>query len=221
MRRPFIPNRDSDFDRWLANFAAKIVADPASYGLSPGDAAEIDAARAAWHAAFLVARAPATRTLPSIADKDGKRAAAVVVARRLSARVRADDSVSDDLKIRLGLKLRAAGLTRSAAPAAFPTLAIIGLKLGSHELIAGSDNEGPSRAKPDGAATLLVVRAIGDAPASDPKGAAFLTLATRTRFRSEFTVHEGGKFATYFARWANARGELGPWSAPVSMRIAA
>ncbi len=30
-----------------------------------------------------------------------------------------------------------------------------------------------------------------------------------------------GKFATYFARWTNFKGELGPWSAPVTMQIAA
>ena len=30
-----------------------------------------------------------------------------------------------------------------------------------------------------------------------------------------------GKFATYFARWTNARGEMGPWSNPVSACIAA
>jgi hypothetical protein len=221
MRRPFIPNRDGDFDQWLANFAAKISADPAAYGLSPADAAQMDAARALWHSAYLGAVAPVTRTLPAIAEKDSRRAAAVVIARRLAARVRSDDTVPNTLKLGLGLKVRAAGLTRAPAPAALPVLSVDRISPTTHDLVVRSAQENFARAKPKDAATLLVVRVVADAPAKNPHDGAFLTLATRMRFRSEFEHQEGGKIATYFARWANPRGELGPWSSPVSARVAA
>lgn len=221
MSKPFIPNRDADFDAWLANFAGKIAGSPAAYGLSAGDAAEITAAQSLWVAAYALAGAPATRTAVTIADKDSKRAAAVLVVRRLAALVRADSAVADSLKLGLGLRLRKHSLTRGAAPSEAPVLSIVGLDLAAHELCAWTGEEIGSRAKPHGVATLLVVRAVGDAPAKDPAHAAFLTLATRTRFQSRFNQTESGQVATYFARWANAKGELSPWSAPVSMRIAA
>jgi hypothetical protein len=37
----------------------------------------------------------------------------------------------------------------------------------------------------------------------------------------DFTEDKDGKVATYYARWASVRGEVGPWSLPISMRIAA
>jgi hypothetical protein len=37
----------------------------------------------------------------------------------------------------------------------------------------------------------------------------------------DFQPEHDGKVATYFACWSGRRGETGPWSASVSMRIAA
>ncbi len=38
---------------------------------------------------------------------------------------------------------------------------------------------------------------------------------------SAFDHADDGKCATYFARWADAKGQVGPWSMPVNLRIAA
>ncbi len=221
MAKPFIPNRDSEFDTWLDHFAGKIAMSPGTYGVSAGDAAELSAAQVAWHAAFATASAPSTRTVPAIRAKDQARAAAVLVVRRLGAIIRPNPAVSDSLKLSLGLKLRKATLSRTQAPTEHPVLVITGLAPASHEVSASEAGEYGSRAKHAGAASLLVVRTIGDSPANNPEDATFLALATRTRLTSTFTRNDGGRFATYFARWANAKGQLGPWSAPVSMRIAA
>lgn len=221
MPTPFIPNRDADFDLWLHNFAGLISADPSAYGLSAGDGAEVAGAYATWNTAYTVASAPGTRTGPSIVAKDVARAAAVVIVRRLAGLVRANAAVPESLKLALGVRTRGPGQSRTPVPTECPSLSVIGLSPAAHDLIAGDHGSGPQRAKPRGAAALLVVRTIADTPAKDPNDAAFLTLATRNRFTSRFDVGDGGKIATYFARWANSKGQLGPWSGPVWMQVAA
>ena len=44
---------------------------------------------------------------------------------------------------------------------------------------------------------------------------------TRNPIEVDFTEEQDGKVATYYARWASQRGDTGPWSVPVSFRIAA
>jgi hypothetical protein len=58
-------------------------------------------------------------------------------------------------------------------------------------------------------------------PAYDPKQAQFRGTVTRNSVHVGFEPSENGKVATYFARWAGRRGDVGPWSLPVFMRIAA
>lgn len=221
MAKPFIPNRDSELDAWLLNFSTKLSAGPASYGLTPADAAEVAAVYASWHTAFLTASSPATRTSPVVKAKDDARAAAVSVVRKYAALIRADQGIALDLKLSLGLRVRKRGLTPANPPAAVPILSVAGLDFARHELVVSNEAASGRRGKPHGAASLLVLRTISDRPVMHPDNAQFLTLATRTRFSSDFTTQDSGKVATYFARWANAKGELGPWSAACSMRIAA
>jgi hypothetical protein len=221
MAKPFIPNPDSDFNFWLQNFAGKISANPAAYGLKPADGTEIAAVQAAFLAAYQTASAPATRTVPAIRERDSTRSAAVAVARRLAGEIRTNPALTLEQKLNLGLRVRKAQLTRTPTPTVHPVLQITGVDFMSHQVRATTEDSPSSPARPHGVASLLVVRTIADAPASDPEEASFLTIATRTTFTSRFETADGGKFATYFARWANGKGELGPWSKPVSMRIAA
>ena len=78
-----------------------------------------------------------------------------------------------------------------------------------------------SPAKPFGATELQLFRTIGTAPATDPEQAQFYGKFTKNPVGVAFQPADNGKQATYFARWASRRGEVGPWSAPVSLAIAA
>ena len=44
---------------------------------------------------------------------------------------------------------------------------------------------------------------------------------TRNPIGVDFESKDGGKLATYYGRWVSRRGEMGSWSLPVSMHIAA
>ena len=63
--------------------------------------------------------------------------------------------------------------------------------------------------------------AIAADEVDDPEAATFYSCVARNPVGVEFTAADDGKTATYFARWANNSGEVGPWSQPVHMRIAA
>ncbi len=49
----------------------------------------------------------------------------------------------------------------------------------------------------------------------------FVSKFTKNPIGVEFSETDDGKMATYNARWASVPGEIGPWSLPAMMRIAA
>jgi hypothetical protein len=56
---------------------------------------------------------------------------------------------------------------------------------------------------------------------TDPRRAQFLAFTGKTDFSCAFAPADHGKTATYFARWTNAKGDMGPWSLPLPVSIAA
>ncbi|HVU65222.1 MAG TPA: hypothetical protein VHC70_14665, partial [Phycisphaerales bacterium] len=105
-------------------------------------------------------------------------------------------------------------------PASVPVLALRRSDPGAHALLA-MDGSSERAGKPDRVAALVVFRAVADGPVRRPEEGAYLGLFTRPRFASNVTAADRGKTATYFARWANAKGEPGPWSNALSVAIAA
>ena len=56
---------------------------------------------------------------------------------------------------------------------------------------------------------------------TDPRETDYQGAYSRNGIRVEFEPTLRGKIVTYYARWCGVRGDVGPWSTPVSMRIAA
>lgn len=221
MSSDFIPSRDAELQAWLLNFKTLIAATPAAYGLVAGDATVITNSYVAWNAAYVAATNPATRTHVTIAAKDAQKILTIDVVRTYSATIRANGAVTDSLKLGLGLNVHDTIPTPVPPPTTYPLLTINGAGPGMQDLRAADQATPTRRAKPHGSAGLLVFRTVGTTAASDPTNAPFLGFVTKAEFVSSFTSADDGKIATYFARWTNAKGEVGPWSAPVSMRIAA
>lgn len=217
----FIPSRDAELQAWLLNFKTLIAANPTNYGLVAGDATVITNSYVAWNAAYVAATNPATRTHVTIAAKDAQKILTVDVVRTYSTTIRANGAVSDSFKLGLGLHIHDTIPTPIPPPSTYPILAINGAGPAQQDLRAADQLTPTRRAKPHGTAGLLVFRAIGTAIATDPDSAPFLGFVTKAEFHSSFSSADDGKIATYFARWTNAKGEVGPWSSPVSMRIAA
>jgi hypothetical protein len=107
------------------------------------------------------------------------------------------------------------------APATSPLLNIVANTPGVQTLRYADSATPDSGKKPFGAIQLQLFVVTGTAAVTDPDSAAFLAAHTRNPVEVPFTSADDGKVATYFARWATRTGEVGPWSLPVSMRIAA
>jgi hypothetical protein len=221
MSNSYIPAREADMDNWILNFKSLIAANPTSYGLAVGDATAITTAYTNWHAAYLAAVNPTTRTKATVATKNTQKTVVLGVVRGYADTIRINAAVSDALKIGLGLHIRDTAPTPIPPPSTFPLLTITEPMRGTQDVRAADQMTPTKKARPAGAAGLLMFRAVAEDAITDPTQAAFLSFVTRAEFISTFDPADNGKTATYFARWTNAKGEVGPWSAPVSMPIAA
>jgi hypothetical protein len=216
----YIPSRDSDLDAWLTNFKSLIAASPTTYGLQTSDSTVITTAYNSWHAAYLAATNPTTRTHSTILTKNEQKASVLGVVRGYAATIRANRAVTDENKNNLGLHVPSGTRTPVPPPSTSPVLEVVDTESGTQAL-AVRDTGSPRRGKPAGVAGVLVYRAVTTDPVSVPGDTAFLVFTSKTGVTSNFTTGDRGKMATYFARWTNAKGEVGPWSDAVSAPIAA
>jgi hypothetical protein len=221
MSSDFIPSRDADLDFWLNNFQTLVAANPTNYGLVAGDATSLTNSYNDWHSAYLAATNATTRNHITIAAKDAQKIITVDVFRTYSNTIRANTGVSDTLKLGLGLNVHDTIPTPIPPPSTYPVLGITGAGPLMQDLRAADQLTPTRRAKPHGSTGMLVFRALGTEAITDPTQAPFLGFVTRAEFVSNFDAADDGKIATYFARWTNGKGEMGPWSSPVSMRVAA
>jgi hypothetical protein len=221
MSNSYIPSREADLDTWLANFKTLIAATPTSYGLVAADGTAITNAFNAWHTAYLAAVNPTTRTKATVTTKNEQKAIVLGVVRGYATVIRANAAVSDALKIGIGLHVHDTAPSPVPTPSTYPMLTLSGMGVGQQDLRAADQATPAKRAKPTGVAGMLLFRHVGTAPATDPTQCEFLGFASRTEFTSHFDSADNGKTATYFARWTNSKGEMGPWSPAASMPIAA
>ncbi len=221
MGNSYIPDRDPALDTWLLNFKTLIATTPTNYGLVAADGTAITNAYNAWHTAFLAATNPTTRTKGTVATKNVQKGIVLGVVRGYANTIRVNKAVSNELKIGLGLHVSDSQPSPVPPPSTYPIISISGMGQGLQDLRAADQNTPQKRAKPLGAAGLLLFRAVGTAPVSEPTAATFLAFVSKDKFTSAFLPADNGKTATYFARWTNSKGEVGPWSPPASMPIAA
>jgi hypothetical protein len=135
--------------------------------------------------------------------------------------IKYNDGVSDADKIAIGVRPQNPKRRPIDVPRSSPLLKIVGAASRSHSLHFNDSNTPTSRAKPFGAIQLQVFVALADTPVRDPELAHYCGGASRNGFEVSYEHEDDGKVATYFGRWVSRRGDVGPWSLPVSMRVAA
>jgi hypothetical protein len=221
MGNSYIPSRDADLDTWALNFKTLIAATPTNYGLVAADGTAITNAFNSWHTAYLAAVNPSTRTHGTVETKNLQKANLLSVVRGYAATIRANKAVSNELKLGLGLHIADSTPTPVPPPTTMPVLRIAKMEQGYQDIVAADEATPNSRARPTGSAGLLLYRAVGDDAVNDPTQALFLTFVGKPAVHSTFAPADNGKVATYFARWTNAKGEVGPWSASLSRSVAA
>ena len=221
MADKFIPPEDGLALTFMEHFASTIQSAPAVYMLSAADATTISNTVAAFATAYSVATNPPTRTSVTVGEKDAARLSAEQVVRQYANLIRPNAGISDADKEAIGINPPSSERSPRNVPASSPLLSILGSTPGS-QTVRYSDSTTPdSPAKPFGAANLQLFVAVGEVPTTDPTDALFYGAFTKNPIPVAFAPDQNGKQATYFARWADRKGQVGPWSLGVSMAIAA
>jgi hypothetical protein len=221
MPTDYIPKQDAQALLWMQAFAAGIDGNPATYFVSAADATAITNAVDAFAAALADATDPNQRTPVIVATKDEARNAAEQLCRQFATLIKFNAGISNPDKIAIGVRPVNPNRDPIECPQTSPMVNIVAATPGSHTLRFADSMTPDSPAKPFGASELLLFVAVDDEAVADPSLAKFYGKFTKNPMAVGFSAGENGKQATYFARWAGRRGDMSPWSAPVSMAIAA
>jgi hypothetical protein len=117
-------------------------------------------------------------------------------------------------------RLRIAKRRPVKCPQSVPMLNLVGMYPGVHVLRYADINSPDSPRKATGAASLYVYLGLSTGPLGFEQ-TRFWRACTRNPIEVRFDSEHDGLLATYFSRWASQTGEVGPWSLPVIMRVAA
>lgn len=216
----YIPNTDADIVNWENNFSTLITANPTNYGLLAADATAIAAQVAAYAAAFAIATNPSTRTTPTIATKDAAKASSLALCRFYAITIRRNQGVSDALKAGLGLTIVDPTPTPIPPPSTSPILSIVAATPLQLTLRFADQNTPDKRAKPAGVLCLELFSVPSATVITNPDTIPFYGLVTKQPVAINFDSADVGKSAYIVGRWANRKGQTGPWSNIVQFTIA-
>lgn len=209
---PYIPPKDADLDVWATNFSGLLTANPATYGLTSGDATIVAGVYNTWHTAFLAATNNATRGPMTIQTKNDARTSMLATIRPYAQLISRNAGVSADDKVAIGVNPRTSIPTPVPEPTSFPVLGVRGGTPGVIQ-VQYTDNLAPDgKAKPFGATQMQVFAETSVTPITDPADITFNGVATKSPFNISFDASDYNKTCYIAARWMTRDGKVGPWS---------
>lgn len=238
----FPPDKDSDFALQTRNFAAYLADHAERMPLSAEQIAGVVKAVEEFRAALAKTLRPDSCGPRATRLKNQARADAEKIIRAAGRLLRADESLTPVDRFMLFLKERPKRLKRRECPQVAPVLRFIGSSdplrsaaAGSpvrHILEYGNDFDHSSNAKPHGAVRLELfvglvppqLAAEGKVPAHPRQlscGPWYLRSFSSSRFEIEFPVLSDGTamLVVYWGRWADSRGNVGPFSKTCVARV--
>ncbi len=214
----WIKSKESEFITQAVDFSAKISATPTAFGLSAGDATALASDNSAAQSAYNLATDPATRTKPTVEDKDTKVAILKARMRSYGKRINANTAVTNAQKAALGLNIKNAP-TPIQPPSTIPVVSVIS----SFQRVVRvklTDSLTGKKAKPFGVSDAEIFTHIGATAPANVDDWKYQGQATRSVFDITFpgTVASGSK-VWIAARWCNERGQAGGVSVPAGTVI--
>jgi len=221
MANGYMPRRDLAALSWMQNFSRHLMLQPAAFAISISDAVAIGRAVDDFAVAYAVITNPATRTPVAVLVKDQARNSADAICRVYYNLIKPNQGISDADKIAIGVRPINLSRARIGEPTTSPLLKLIGATPASHTLYYSDTNTPDRSAKAFGATHLQLFVALGESPARDVNSGRYYQSFTRNPMSVGFAHADDGKVATYWGRWMTRKGEVGPWSLPTTMRVAA
>ena len=218
MSRTFYNGTDVELLNGSAAFSELINADPAAYGLQSLQCTDFAVLNSAYASAYNAATAPGTRTTVAVAEKNTARADLVASARLLSNIIDSTLTVTEAMKIELGIPPRA-GMTRVPVPSTVPLIGVVSVVSRTVKLRL-RDSVGLGRGLPPGVRSATIFSFVGETRPGDLKLWTYEGAVTKTTNDITFpdSVANGSQ-AWIVARWSNNRAESGPIGVPVSVIV--
>lgn len=228
MADSLFPDDDAGILERARAFASGIASSPSTYALGAAEAAAITEAVDDYAQKLAIAASPLTRTPGAINAKDTARNGMMSFLRVQANLIRANQGISDQAKIDIGIRPRKRGLTRRNCPQTSPRLGLVAATPGQFTLSFTDSIVTDAKYKPFGATRLelfaMVIEVGDEAPASPMvpgEGAPAGATANWAWYVGSFTKNPivvrqpaplRPMLAVYWGRWASHRGEVGPWS---------
>ena len=224
MSKDYIPGSDTEFQAWVANFAAYAGGHLADLGIDLTDIAPIGVARTDFETK-LAEHVTAQQSAQSARQaKDASRETLESAVRELVRRLQASGEVDDAERAALGITIPDRIPTAAGGIDTRPIGAVDTSQRLRHEIRFSDEATPTSRAKPAGVMGCEIwvkVAAQGEAPPADPNELSFVSMDTASPYIVEYDGADGGKTAHYMLRWVRTGGEKGPWSETISATITA
>lgn len=227
MSTPYIPPREVDLGPFVDNFRDLIVANPAQYGLTAGDATMIAGVVDPWDDAYAAAINPSTRSPMTVAAKNTVKLAMIPIVRTYASQIRLNPGVANDDKVALGLHLPNNSPSPIPAPATMPVVTVVQNQPLRTVMKFRDELASPtSRAKAPMSIGLELRGTRAAEATDDPDAATYLGTFVKVPFHVDHTSDDAGKVFTVWGRWINRAGSAGnnqaltgPWSTAVSTTI--
>jgi hypothetical protein len=229
-RKPYMPDSDNGKRDWMERFISQLEKDPQRYGFNDPRMFESyrQRIRAFIKAVDAVAN-PGTCTPGAVKDKNNARKEAVRLCRDFAMQLKWDSSLTNQEKSALGIITDQAPAEKAMLPRGevlrgaldLPTLAVQSSPGGGHVIRYMTSLGAAAKAKPKGVSHLLLFGAIGEKPNMRRTHARLLGAYSKRPFEIMYPLDCGleGLYVTYYGRWLTVRGEMSPWSRPVSKII--
>jgi hypothetical protein len=215
-------------------FALQITNDPARFHLSADDAQRIDEAVQAFRDALARSSQRSNRSMNTTRVKDQARKTAEALVRKYGNLIRLNDQISAADKIIVGIHQRRKPVRRmTTGIMTAPHLTFVGTTNNSamsghrHVLRFCDWSDGVPRSRPQRAARLeLFVELVApgektpEHPAQLSGGRMwYLRSYTRSPIHVQFPTADHPMRVVYWARWADAQGNVGPFCQTVVARV--
>src|SRR5687767_2695492 len=100
----YIPSEDEAFRTWAEAFRDGIVANPGAFMLTSAQAASIQSVVDDFVEKLAIASNEATRTKPTIIEKDDSRAVCETLCRKYAILIKENDGIADANKVTIGVR---------------------------------------------------------------------------------------------------------------------
>ena len=220
MGRNYLPAGEAQFTDWVGHFLGTLTKKPEAYHVSQSEIDELTAEYDQFDEQYKEAIAARDAAQAAMQARDDQRQELEARIRSTARRIQADDRVTDANRREAGLPVH----KTSRKPVPAPTSAPMGNVILSNRLeqvLYFSDSENKRR-RPAGAIGVEVYMCVGDAVAPvNPSNYKFVEVCSRSPRKFDFNESDANRVAHYLLRWVNHKGEVGPWSAPISGTIPA